>query len=48
MRLEIASHHEMAKVRLYHAVAPSVPKRCGMQRGWSETLDRLAEEVTKG
>jgi len=38
----------MTKVTLYHAVAPSVPKRSGMQQGWSEMLNRLAEEVTKG
>jgi hypothetical protein len=38
----------MTKVTLYHAGAPSVPARSGMQQGWSEMLNGLAEEVMKG
>ena len=43
-----AEQDGMTKVTLYHSAAPSLPERSGIQQGWSEMLDRLAEEVTKG
>ncbi len=41
-------HEGKTKVTLRHAVPEAVPERAGMQQGWTEMLDRLAEELAKG
>ncbi len=40
-------HEGKTKVTLRHAVLESVPERAGIQQGWSEMFDRLAEELAK-
>ncbi len=40
-------HEGKTTVTLQHAVPESVPERSGMQQGWTEMLDRLAEELAK-
>ncbi len=35
------------KVTLQHAIPESFPERSGIQQGWTEMLDRLAEELAK-
>lgn len=35
------------KVTVQHAVPESVPERSGIKEGWTEMLDRLAEELAK-
>ncbi len=35
------------KVTVQHAVPESVPERSGIKQGWTEMLDRLAEELAK-
>ncbi len=40
-------HGGKTKVTLHHAVPESVPERSGIQQGWTEMLDRLADELAK-
>lgn len=35
------------ELTLRHAVLDSIPERAGMEQGWGEMLDRLAEELEK-
>ncbi len=41
-------HEGKTKVTLQHAMPAAVPERSGTQQGWTEMLDRLAEELVKG
>ena len=40
-------HEGKTKVTLHHSVPEAVPERSGIQQGWTEMLDRLAEELAK-
>ena len=40
-------HEGKTKVTLRHAMAAAVPERAGTQQGWTEMMDRLAEDLAK-
>lgn len=42
-----AEHEGKTRVTLHHAIPESVPERSGVQQGWTEMFDRLAEELAK-
>ncbi len=42
-----ADHKGKTKLTLRHSILESVEKRGGIQQGWTEMFDRLAEELAK-
>ena len=43
-----AEHQGKTKLTLHHAIPRQVLERDGMEQGWNQMLDRLAEDLVKG
>ncbi len=47
MTVTFAEHEGKTKLTLEHSILESVEERDGTQQGWTEVMDRLAEELAK-
>ncbi len=45
--VRFAEYEGKTKLTLQHSIPESVPERDGTQQGWTEVLDRLAEDLAK-